>query len=96
MVDFRRNKPIQNVAVKVFKIEKEPITLEQWTENLKSGSPFKRLVLSAVTDNDGTVTSELPDGFYEAEVERYGFNKVCELNQNVNISFTEPKKRWLH
>ena len=45
------------------------------------------------TDNNGVVTVELPEGVYEAKVE-YGFNKVCELKQNAEILFAEPKKRW--
>ena len=31
VVDFRKD-PIQNVMVKVFKIEKDPITPEKWAE----------------------------------------------------------------
>ncbi len=36
VVDCQK-KPIPNVKVNVFKIEKEPITPEQWVENLKNG-----------------------------------------------------------
>ena len=62
VVDFQRNKPIKNVNVKVFRLEKAPITLKQYAENLKNGTPFKRLVLSMNTDDNGNVTAELAEG----------------------------------
>ena len=76
VVDFQRNKPIKNVNVKVFRLEKAPITLKQYAENLKNGTPFKRLVLSMNTDDNGNVTAELAEGSYEVEVEKYGLSKV--------------------
>jgi hypothetical protein len=94
VVDFQRNKPIRDVNVKVFRLEKAPITPQQWAENLKNGAPFKRLVLSMNTDNDGNVTAELVEGSYEVKVEKYGLNKVCELTQNGEVLFIEPKKHW--
>ena len=94
VVNFQRNKPIKNVNVKVFRLEKAPITLKQWAENLKNGAPFKKLILSMNTDNNGNVTAELAEGFYEAEVEKYGLNKVCELTQNDRVLFIEPKNHW--
>ena len=94
VVNFQKNKPIKNANIKVFRLEKEPITLTQWTENLKNGAPFKRLMLSMDTDNNGAVTTELAEGSYEAEVEKYGLNKVFELTQNDEILFIEPKKHW--
>jgi formylglycine-generating enzyme required for sulfatase activity len=66
VVDFQRNKPIKNVNFKVFRLEKAPITLKQYAENLKNGTPFKRLVLSMNTDDNGNVTAELAEGSYEA------------------------------
>lgn len=93
VVDFQKNKPIQKVKVRVSKIEKS-VTLKQWAENLKNGSPFKSLVLSMNTDNKGIVTVQLPVGTYEAEVEKYGFKRVCELTQNVEVLVIEPKKHW--
>ena len=94
VVNFQRNKPIKDVNVKVFRLEKEPITLEQWAENLKNGTPFKRLMLSMNTDDNGNVTAELAEGSYEVKVEKYGLNKVCELTQNDSVLFIEPKKHW--
>ena len=96
VVNFQKNTPIKNVNVKVFRLEKEPITPKQWAENLKNGSPFKTLILSRNTDNNGNVTAELPEGVYEAKVEKYGLSKVCELTHNVEILFIEPKKPWWH
>ena len=66
VVDFQRNKPIKNVNVKVFRLENAPITLKQYAENLKNGTPFKRLVLSMNTDDNGNVTAELAEGSYAA------------------------------
>jgi formylglycine-generating enzyme required for sulfatase activity len=94
VVNFQGNKPIKNVNVKVFRLEKEPITIKQWAENLKNGTPFKRLILSMNTDNDGNVTVKLAEGFYEAEVKKYGLNKVCHLTQNDRVLFIEPRKHW--
>lgn len=94
VVNFQGNKPIKDVNVRVFRLEKEPITLKQWAENLKNGTPFKRLILSMNTDNNGDVTAELAKGSYEAKVEKYGLNKVCELTQNDRVLFIEPKKHW--
>ena len=94
VVDFQRNKPIKDVNVKVFRLEKAPITPQQWAENLKNGTPFKRLMLSKNTDNDGNVTTELVEGSYEVKVEKYGLNKTFELTQNNRVLFIEPKKRW--
>ena len=82
VVNFQGNKPIKDVNVKVFRLEKTPITLKQWAENLKNGTPFKKLILSMNTDNNGNVTAELAEGSYEVKVEKYGLNKVCELTQN--------------
>jgi hypothetical protein len=94
VVESRRNKPIPNVNVKVSRVEKGPITPKQWVENLKNGTPFKTLIISLSTDNNGNVTAELPEGDYEAKVERYGLNQVCELTENLQTLFIEPKKRW--
>ena len=94
VVNFQRNKPIMNVNVKVFKLEKAPITLQQWTENLKNGASNERLILSMNTDNDGNVTAELADGSYEVKVEKYSLNKTFELTQNERVLFIEPKKHW--
>ncbi len=55
VVNFQRNKPIKNVNVKVFRLEKVPITPEQWAENLKNGAPFKKLILSMNTERDNEV-----------------------------------------
>lgn len=94
VVTFQKNVPIENVTVQFFRLEKEAITPQQWAENLKNGSPFKTLMLSMNTDSNGKVTAELPVGVYEAKVEKYGLSKVCELTQNVDAVFFEPKKRW--
>ena len=91
VVNFQRNKPITNVNVKVFRLEKESITIKQWAENLKNGSPFEKLILSMNTDNNGNVTAELTEGSYEAKVEKYGLGKACELTQNDTVLFIEPK-----
>ena len=93
VVNFQ-NKPIKDVNVKVFRLEKAPITLQQWVENLKNGAPSKRLVLSMNTDYNGNVTAELAMGSYEVKVEKYGLNKVCELTVNDEVLFIEPKKHW--
>ncbi len=94
VVDFQRNKPIQNVNVKVFRLEKESITLKQWAENLKNGSPFRRLMISMNTDNSGKIIAELTEGIYEIEVEKCGYAKVCDLKKNEEAVFVEPKKQW--
>ena len=94
VVDFQRSKPLKNVNVKVFRLEKAPITLKQYAENLKNGTPFKRLVLSMNTDDDGNVNAELPEGVYEVKVEKYGLDEVCELKRNEEVVFVEPKKHW--
>lgn len=86
---------MKNISVKVFKLEKESITLKQWAENLKNGTPFKCLILSANTDNNGNVAVDLPEGSYEVQVEKYGLTNACELTKNVEVLFVEPKKhRW--
>jgi formylglycine-generating enzyme required for sulfatase activity len=94
IASFRGNKPIKNVNVKVFMVEKTPITLQQWTENLKNGTPFKRLLFSMNTDNNGSVTAELGTGSYEVVIEKYGLKKACELSKDETIVFNAPKKRW--
>jgi hypothetical protein len=96
VINFQKNKPTKNATVRVFRLEKEPLTLKQWTENLKNGSPFKRLIVSMNTDNNGKVTVELAEGSYEVEVEKFCFNKVFELTQNDEVLFVEPKKHWWH
>ncbi len=94
VVTFQKNVAIENVNVQVSRLEKEAITPKQWAENLKNGSPFKTLMLSMNTDSNGTVIADLPVGVYEAKVEKYGLSKVCELTQNVDVLFLEPKKHW--
>jgi hypothetical protein len=94
VVNFQKDKPVQNVNVKVFKLETESVTLKQWAENLKNGTPFKRLMVSTNTDNNGNATVELTKGVYEAIVEKYGLSKVCELTQNEEVLFIEPKNHW--
>jgi hypothetical protein len=94
VVDSQRNKLIQDVNVKIFRVEKGPITPKQWAENLRNGTPFKTLMISANTDITGSVKAELPEGVYEAKVEAFGLNQVCELTQNLEALFIEPKKRW--
>jgi formylglycine-generating enzyme required for sulfatase activity len=95
VVNFQGNKPIKNVNVKVFRLEKTPITIQQWAENLKNGGDsFKKLMLSMNTDNNGNVIAEFAEGVYEAKVEKYGLTKDCELTQNLTVLFVEPKKHW--
>ena len=94
VVNFQKDKPIKNVNIKIFRLEKEAITLKQWAENLKTGTPFKRLVVSMNTDDNGNVTAELTEGVYEAKVEKYGLSKVCELTQNDEVLLVAPKEHW--
>jgi hypothetical protein len=94
VANFQKNSPIKDVNVKVFRVEKESITLNQWVENLKSGAPFERLILSMNTDKEGKVTAELAGGVYEVKVEKYGLSKVCDLTQNEEVLFALPKKHW--
>jgi methyltransferase-like protein len=94
VVNFQGNISIKNVNVRVFRLEKAPITLQQWAENLKNGVPFKKLILSMNTDNDGNVTAELAEGSYEVKVEKYGLSKSFELTQDDRVLFIEPKKYW--
>jgi hypothetical protein len=89
-----KNEPVKKLNVTVSKSEKEPITLKQWGENLKNGTPFQRLVLSTSTDDNGNVTAEFPEGMYEVKVEKYCLSKACDLKRNDEVVFAEPKKRW--
>ena len=50
-------------------------------------------MLSKDTDDNGNVTAEFAEGVYEIHVENFGI-KVCELRQNAEILFVEPKKHW--
>jgi hypothetical protein len=93
VVDFKKN-VIKNVSVKIFRIEKEPISPEQFAENIKNGAAFKRLMLIASTNNEGIVTAELAPGSYEVNLEAYGLREICQLDQNEEILFIEPKKHW--
>jgi hypothetical protein len=94
VANFKGNRPIKNINVKVFRLEQESITLHQWAENLRNGSPFKSLVLSINTDNNGTVTAEVPEGVYEATAEKCGLTKICKLTKNAEVLLVEPKKHW--
>jgi hypothetical protein len=94
VVDSQRNKPIQDVNVKVFRVEKGPITPKQWAENLRNGTPFETLMISTTTSSNGSVTVEFPEGSYEVIVAGCSLNQVCELTQNLEILFIEPKKHW--
>ena len=51
---------------------------QKWT-------PFKKLILSMNTDNNGNITAEFEEGSYEAELEKHGLKKVCELTQNDRV-----------
>jgi hypothetical protein len=94
VVDSKKIGAAKNVGVKIFRKEKEPISPEQWAENIKNGAAFKRLILTASTDNEGIVTTELAAGSYEVRLEAYGLSEICELTQNTEIRFIEPKKHW--
>jgi hypothetical protein len=92
VVDSQRNKPIQDVNVKIFRVEKGPITPKQWAENLRNGTPYKTIMISTTTSSNGSVIVEFPEDIYEVIVKEYGLNQVCELTQNLEILFIEPKK----
>jgi hypothetical protein len=92
VVDSKKNSAIKEVNIKIFRIEKEPISPEQWVENLKNGAAFKRLILVASTDNEGIVTVALVAGSYEVKLEAYSLSQICELTQNKELLFIEPKK----
>jgi hypothetical protein len=94
VVDSKKNGAVKDFKIKIFRNEKEPISPELWAENLKNGAAFKRLVLIASTDNEGIVTAELVAGSYEFKLEAYGLSEICELTQNKEILFIEPKKHW--
>jgi hypothetical protein len=94
LINFQKDKPAKNVNVKIFRLEKESITLKQYAENLKNGTPFKRLMISMNTDDNGLISAELTEDIYEAKVEQYGLSKICELTQNVEVRFVEPKNHW--
>lgn len=93
-VNSKKNGALKDINVKIFRDEKDPISTEQWVENIKNGAAFKRLVLVANTDNEGNVTTELPAGSYEIKLETYGLSENCELTQNKEIILVEPKKSW--
>jgi len=86
--------PIENAVVKIFRLEKEPISPEQWVENLRNGTSFKRLILSGKTDTNGILTAELISATYEVKVEGYGLGKIFDLAQNEEVLFIEPQKHW--
>jgi hypothetical protein len=94
IMNFRKNRSVQNTIVKIFRLEKEPISPQQWVENLRNGAPFKRLVLSRNMDNNGVVTAELAIGAYEVKIDELAFAKTIELTQNSEILVIEPKKHW--
>jgi hypothetical protein len=94
LASFHGNKPIANVNIKVFMLEKAPITLNQWAENLKNGTPFKKLVISMNTEENGNISTNLAEGSYEVEVEKYDLRKVCELTKDENVVFIAPKEHW--
>ena len=93
VINFRKT-PIENAVVKIFRLEKEPISPEQWAENLRNGTSFKRLIFSGKTDASGTATAELISATYEVKVEGYAFAKILDVTQNEEILFVEPKKKW--
>ena len=93
VINFRKT-PIENAVVKIFRLEKEPISPEQWAENLRNGTSFKRLIFSRKTDASGTATAELISATYEVKVEGYAFAKILDVTQNEEILFVEPKKKW--
>jgi hypothetical protein len=94
VVDSKKSGAAKNVGVKIFRKEKEPISPEQYSENIRNGAAFKRLILTASTDNEGIVTAEVAAGSYEVKLEAYGLSEICELTQNKEIRFIEPKKHW--
>ncbi len=93
VVDFE-NKPIENVIAKIIRLEKEPISPQQWVENLRNRAPFKRFILSKDIDKKGTVKVELTGGICEAKAPEYSLGKIFELTQNKEILFIKPKKKW--
>lgn len=94
VADSKKSSAIKNVSVKIFRKEKEPISPEQCAENIKNGAAFKRLILIASTDNEGIVTAEVAAGSYEVKLEAFGLSEICDLTQNKEILFIEPKKHW--
>jgi hypothetical protein len=93
VINFKKI-PIENAVVKIFRLEKEPISPEQWVENLRNGTSFNRLILSGKTDSNGTVTAELTSGTHEVKVEGYALGKIFDVTQNDEVLLTEPKKHW--
>lgn len=93
VVDSKKH-VIKNVSIKIFRNEKDPISPEQYAENIKNGAAFKRLILTANTNNEGLVTAELAPCTYEVKLEAYGLKEICQLDQNKEILFIEPKTHW--
>jgi hypothetical protein len=93
VADSKKN-AIKDVNIKISRIEKEPISPQQWAENLKNGEASRRLKLVASTDKEGIVTAALVAGSYEVNLEAYGLSQICELTQNKELLFIEPKKHW--
>jgi hypothetical protein len=89
-----KNRVVKSANIKIFRIEKEPISPMQWAENIKNGAAFKRLMLVSSTGNEGIVSSALVAGTYEVKLEAYGLSQICELTQNKELLFIEPKKHW--
>jgi 5-hydroxyisourate hydrolase-like protein (transthyretin family) len=85
-----------NVEVQVFRKETEPISQEQWIENLRNGASFKRLISSRGTDSNGLAAEEYPQGTYEVKVKKYCFSQTFELTQNVEVKVAAPKTSWWH
>jgi len=93
-VNSKKNRAVKDINVKILRYEKDPISTEQWVENIKNGAAFKTLILNASTDNEGNVTAELAAGTYEVKLEACGLSEICELTQNKEILLIEPKKHW--
>jgi hypothetical protein len=94
VVIFGKNNPVENILVRIFRLEKEPISPQQWVENLRNGAPFKRLITSKNTDKNGIVTTELAIGTYEVKIDELALAKTIDLTQNDEVLIIEPKKHW--
>jgi hypothetical protein len=73
-----RNKAVKNTSIKISEL---------------SNSKSKEVIGTLKTDKYGFISMSIPEGIYEAEIEKYNLKKTCELHENSKIVFWKPKKK---
>jgi hypothetical protein len=90
--NLKRTYVIRKYVLKAIVLDEEKNSVEKAEIKIYDNehAKLRQLITTLSTDKSGFVETELAEGSYLVEIEKYSLRKSCELNRNSTLYFTKP------